>query len=212
MPSFLFIILAYLTGFIAAIPAGPVQIEVIRRSVNGHIRSAFTVIIGALIADIFYGVIAFFGIAPYLKGETVMAYFSLAGAGIISLLGIMIILNSRKNQSTGNNSRYLRKKRWGFVGGFSLSITNPMMILWWLIGAKLFIDIKIIDNFTSDIAVSFLAAGGSGFVTYLIALSLFIHWAKRFISDGKIRQINIITGFIMIVIAGYFLYSSLHRL
>jgi hypothetical protein len=30
---------AYVTGVLAAVPAGPVQIEVIRRTINGHIRT-----------------------------------------------------------------------------------------------------------------------------------------------------------------------------
>jgi hypothetical protein len=67
MRYIIFVISAYFTGVLAAVPAGPVQLEVVRRSINGHIRSALMVVLGALIVDIFYGLIAFFGIAPYLK-------------------------------------------------------------------------------------------------------------------------------------------------
>ena len=75
MKPVIFLFSAYMMGFLAAVPAGPVQIEVIRRSINGHMRSSFMVIAGALIADIIYGVIALFGIAPFLNDEKVMAVF-----------------------------------------------------------------------------------------------------------------------------------------
>ena len=53
MHFIIFIISAYLMGCIAAIPAGPVQIEVVRRSVNGHLKPSLMVVLGAFFADVF---------------------------------------------------------------------------------------------------------------------------------------------------------------
>ena len=75
MHFIILLISAYLLGCLAAIPAGPVQIEVVRRSINGHLKSSLMVVSGAFLADVFYGTIAFFGIAPFLEEEKVMAVF-----------------------------------------------------------------------------------------------------------------------------------------
>ena len=208
MNYIIFIISAYLLGFLAAIPTGPVQVEVVRRSVNGHLKTSLVVVLGAFIADVFYGSIAFFGIAPFLEEKKVMAVFWLAGGVVLTVLGILSIRHSLKNEEIRYNPDHLKKKRWAFLGGLSLSATNPMMILWWLSGVKIFKDIGLITGFTSEIAVSFLAAGSLGLASYLSGLSLFIFWAKKFISQRTLQRINLFFGSFLIVIAIYFIYTS----
>jgi len=209
MKYVIFIIAAYITGILAAVPAGPVQIEVVRRTINGHLRSSLMVILGALIADVAYGIIAFFGIAPFLENEKVMVIFSAAGAVILIILGIAIIRHSSEDQASKKTSKFHRGKRWGLVGGFSLSAANPMMVLWWLIGARIFKDIKLIDDFSPDIAITFLAAGGFGLASYLLILALVLYWVKHFISENAIKRLNLVSGVILLLIAAYFIYSSL---
>ncbi len=206
----IFLIATYLLGFIAAVPTGPVQVEVVRRSVNGHLKPSLMVVLGAFVADIFYGSIAFFGIAPYLEKENVMAVFWLVGGVILTILGVLTIKHSLRDEEISYIPDHLKRKRWAFLGGLSLSATNPMMILWWLSGVKIFKDVGLIDVFTSDIAVTFLAAGSIGLASYLTGLSLFIYWAKKFISQRTLRRINLFFGSILILLAIYFLYTSLH--
>jgi threonine/homoserine/homoserine lactone efflux protein len=204
----IFLISAYLLGFLAAIPTGPVQIEVVRRSINGYIKPSLMVVLGAFFADVFYGSIAFFGIAPYLEEEKVMAVFWLAGGVILTVLGIISIKHGLQNEEISYTPDHLKRKRWAFLGGLSLSATNPMMILWWLSGVKIFKDIGLITTFTTEAAVSFLAAGSLGLASYLSGLSLFIFWAKKFISHRTLRRINLSFGGFLILIAIYFIYTS----
>ncbi len=204
----IFIISAYLLGFIAAIPTGPVQVEVVRRSVNGHLKPSLMVVLGAFVSDVFYGSIAFFGIAPYLEEEKIMAVFWLAGGVILTVLGIVIIRHSLRDEEISYVPERLKRKRWAFLGGLSLSATNPTMILWWLSGVKIFKDIGLIDGLTSEIAAAFLAAGSLGLASYLAGLSLFIYWAKKFISQRTLRRINLFFGSVLVLIAIYFIYTS----
>ncbi|MDH4232764.1 MAG: LysE family translocator [Nitrospirota bacterium] len=212
MHFIIFLISAYLTGCLAAIPAGPVQIEVVRRSINGHLKPSLMVVLGAFFADVSYGSIAFFGIAPFLEKEKVMAFFWLAGGLILTVLGALSIKHSLKPQEISYNPAHLKRKRWAFLGGLSLSATNPIMILWWLSGVRLFQDIGLIDEFNTDIAMSFLAAGSLGLASYLVLLSLFIFWAKKFISLRALQKINFFFGVFLLLIATYFVYTSFHSL
>lgn len=199
-------------GCLAAIPAGPVQIEVVRRSINGHLKASLMVVLGAFLADFSYGAIAFFGIAPYLEKEKVMAVFWLTGGLILTVLGVMSIRHSLRKEEIFYTPRHLKKKRWSFLGGLSLSAINPMMILWWLSGVRIFRDMGLIKEFNTDIAVSFLAAGSLGLASYLVALSIFIFWAKKFISFRTLQRINFFFGVFLITIAIYFIYTSFHKL
>ena len=208
----IFLISAYMMGFIAAIPAGPVQIEVVRRAVNGHLMPSLMVVLGAFCVDLLYGVIAFFGIAPFLEEEKVMAVFWLIGGLILIVLSIIILRHSMKPREVSYSPQHLKKKRWAFLGGLTFSATNPMMILWWLSGVRIFRDIGLIKNFSPDVAATFLAAGSLGLASYLAALSLFIYWAKKFISLNVLRRINIGFGVFLLIIATYFIYTSFHSL
>ena len=84
-----------------------------------------------------------------------------------------------------------------------------MMVLWWLLAARLFLDVGLIHDFTPEVAATFLIAGGIGLASYLVLLSLFLYWAKRFISEHKIQRINLGFGIVLLLIAGYFIFTSL---
>jgi len=213
MNYLLFLMAAYFMGCIAAVPAGPVQIEVVRRSITGHLKSSLMVVLGAFFTDIFYGLIAFFGIAPFLEEKKVMAVFWLVGGMILIVLGVVIIRQSMRQVDLSYSPTFLKKKRWAFIGGLSLSGTNPVMILWWLSGVRIFEDIGLIQDFTSgNIKLSFLLAGSLGLASYLTVLSLFLYWAKKFISEKKVRQINIAFGVFLLLIAAYFIFTSFRNL
>jgi threonine/homoserine/homoserine lactone efflux protein len=169
-------------------------------------------VLGAFFADILYGAIAFFGIAPFLEEKKMMSLFWLAGGLILTVLGVMIIWHSLKDQSFSYSPAHLKRKRWAFLGGLSLSLTNPMMILWWLSGVKIFKDIGLISVLDTNIALSFLAAGSLGLASYLAGLSLFIFWVKKFISFRTLQRINCFFGAFLLLIAAYFLYSSIRTL
>jgi len=208
----LFLIAAFFLGCLAAVPVGPVQIDVIRRAINSNLKTSFMVILGAFLADLLYGFIAFFGIAPFLKQEKVMAVFWLAGGLILGFLGTLSILHGVKDQKNVKPPEHLKRKRWALMSGLTLSAANPVMMLWWLSGARIFQDIGLIEEFNTEIALSFLAAGSIGLASYLSGLSLFIYWAKKFITSKTLRRINIFFGILLILTALYFLFASCHSL
>lgn len=212
MDFFVFLLSAYLMGCIAAVPAGPVQIEVVRRSINGHIMPSLAVVSGAFLIDVVYGGIAFFGLTPFLTEKKIVAEFWLIGGAIMTILGVLIIVNTLKQKELAYAEGHLKKKRWGFIGGLSLSATNPVMILWWLSGARIFRDVGLIKDLSPDVALSFIVAGSLGLASYLTALSFFIFWAKRFISFQRIRQINLAFGVLLLSLAAYFIVSSVRSL
>jgi L-lysine exporter family protein LysE/ArgO len=207
----LLLISAYLMGCIAAIPVGPVQVEVVRRSINGQLKSSFLVVLGAFLADVIYGIIAFFGIAPFLEEKKVMAMFWLAG-GIILIIMSVFVIRHRPKKEIASDEAPRKKKRWAVLGGISLAGINPMMILWWLSAVRIFEDIGLIKDFNTNIALTFLAAASIGLASYLTGLSLFLYWAKKFVSESTLRRVNQVFGVFLLLIGLYFLYTSVHTL
>ena len=203
-----FLICAYLMGCMAAIPSGPVQIEVVRRSLNGQLMPSIAVVSGAFIIDVAYGHVALFGISPFLSEEKVMAVFWLFGGLLLGVLGVIIIRKTLKRDDIGLAEGWITRKRWGFITGLSVSVINPVMIIWWLSGVRLFKDAGLITELTSETALFFIYAGSLGLASYLTVLSLVIFWAKKFISQKRVRQINIVFGYMLLLLAVYFICTS----
>ena len=196
-------------GFFTAIPIGATQIEIAKRSLNNHLRAAFMVVLGSVSSDIMYGFIALFGIAPFFDNRTIVAIFELIGTVILWILAFFTLRQSAQQQLLDLNRSLLKSRRLSFVTGFSLAVTNPMMIFWWLIGVQIVRHLELVDTLTPTIALLFLFFGGLGLATYLSTLATVLHWAKKFVSNKAMQKVYLILGIVLILLSIYFLISSL---
>jgi threonine/homoserine/homoserine lactone efflux protein len=196
-------------GFLTAIPIGATQIEIAKRSLNNHLRAAYMVALGSVASDMMYGFIALFGIAPFFKNQMVVAYFGLAATVILWLLAYLTFREASKDNLLELSHSSLKSKRWSFLTGFSIAVTNPMMIIWWLIGARIMKEIGVVSDFNFDTSFLFVVLGGSGLFTYLFTLSNMLHWAKKFISKETLKKIYYFLGVVLIALSFYFLITSI---
>jgi threonine/homoserine/homoserine lactone efflux protein len=208
-----FIIVAYLMGFIAAIPVGATQLEIARRSLNGFPSSAAMLVAGSVISDTMYGVIALFGIAPFLQSPSVTMVFGFANAGILTALGIWALIESKKNiKADTNGKNILKKKNISFLTGFSLAVTNPIMIYWWLLGHRFLNGFNLIEWGRDPSIIVFLAAGSLGIGSYLLLLAFGVYKIKKFFSVRTIKKITAYFGISLFLLAAYFLLKSIELL
>ncbi len=199
-------------GFVAAIPVGATQIEIAKRSLNNQRHAAFMVVAGSVFSDLMYGVIALFGITPFLKNKIVIAYFGLTAALILWILAYFTFRDGRKSNMLDLNSKILKNKKLSFVTGFSLAVTNPMMILWWLIGTRIVKDFGLVTDFNTNNSILFLIFGGLGIASYLSTLTNILHWAKKFITNAMTKKVNFALGIVLVLLSFYFLIYALRIL
>jgi threonine/homoserine/homoserine lactone efflux protein len=212
MDTFLLFFLVYIMGFLTAIPIGATQIEIAKRSLNNQIPAALMVVLGSVLSDVMYGFIALFGVAPFLQTPIVIAVFELVGAVILWILAFLTFKEVSKPHIMDITSSVLKSRRLSFMTGFSLAITNPMMIFWWLIGVKVVKDLSLVGAFTQAISISFLFFGGLGLASYLTVLTMVVHWAKRFLSTRVVRRVYFVLGVVLVILSGYFLISAIRIL
>ena len=209
MHSIVPLILVFSLGFLAAIPAGPVQVEVVKRSIHGHLMTSFVVIFGAFLVDIFYGIVALFGIAPFLERPGVASVFWFIGSIILGILGFLTIRHSRPGSGVPSQTSYLGRKSWSLLSGISLSVMNPVMILWWLSSLNIFMDLGMIPVLTTPVAVSYLISGSLGLASYLALLSIMVHRAREFIPPSTMRRITFAMGLFLLLLSAYFLLHAI---
>lgn len=207
--NILFVLGAYVMGFFAAVPVGASQLEIAKRALRGYVSSALMIAVGTTLSDAIYGVIAFFGIAPFLNEPLIIAIFRSVNSVILITLGIWAIYGSSAKVSKNSLSlELLKKKNVSFFTGFSLALTNPMIMLWWLIGLHFFISMGIIEQNNIYYIIIFLITGVTGIASYHLVLTLSIYKSKKFFSDKGIRRLTAVLGWALIGLSVYFMYLS----
>jgi threonine/homoserine/homoserine lactone efflux protein len=208
MNTFSLLLVIYCLGFVSAIPIGPAQIEIAKRSLNNHLRAAVAVVLGSISSDFMYGVIALFGVAPFFSNQKAVAIFELCGAVILWILAYFTLKEGTKPHLLEFTPSFLKSRRIALITGFSLSIVNPMMIFWWLVGVQIVRHLDLVDTFTPALSLSFVLCGVLGLATYLTALAVALHWAKKFFSTKAMKKIYVALGFVLIGLSFYFLINS----
>lgn len=200
-------LLAVGLGFVTAIPVGGSQIEAAKRAIHGHLWAAWMVVLGSVSSDILYGVIALFGIAPFLDVPWVMAVFSAVGAVVLWVLAYITLKESKKPHDLRLNLDSLKSKRWAYLTGFSLAVTNPPMILSWLYGATLAKHLGLANPFTAGLKVIFIAGGALGLGGYLASLSAVMYRIKHFIPMKAIGKVYSWLGIALLLLSLFFVYN-----
>jgi threonine/homoserine/homoserine lactone efflux protein len=199
-------------GVGAAIPIGASQIEIAKRAINKHRFSAFMVATGTVSSDMFYGFIALFGAGQFLRGKVVIAIFEFAATLILWVLSYITFRTARKQKVLGLNDNSVKSKKWSFITGFSLAITNPMMIIWWLIGFRVIKNFNLIPNISNTVLLFFLISGGLGLISYLFFFIELISKLKKFLTAKKMRRFYYAMAGILLMLSFYFLFHALKTL
>jgi threonine/homoserine/homoserine lactone efflux protein len=206
MNQFYLFLLSIGMGFLAAIPIGGSQIEAAKRAIHGHLLSAWMVVLGSVTSDIMYGIIALFGIAPFLEHPDVLAVFNAVAAVLLWVLAILTLRESKKPHEVRLEQTSLKKKRWAYVTGFSLAASNPPMILTWVYGVALAKHLGLATPFPANLKILFIAGGALGLGCYLGSLSIVMHRIKHFISLKALGRVYFWFGIGLFLLSFFFVY------
>ncbi len=202
------IVFGVILGFISAIPIGAVQIQVIRKAIRGLRKPAIMIALGSGTSDLVYGFLTLFGLGGFLMSARFQIVFYILGVAVLLFLLYRSIQEYRHHATTPNNSNIVKKNEHarGFITGFTLAITNPSIVVLWIVGFKVFLDLGLFSEATIILRLVFVVSGVSGLVGYLIMLVMIIHRRHRDIPDRVFRRMNLILIILFIALIVYFIY------
>jgi threonine/homoserine/homoserine lactone efflux protein len=207
-PLFLFL-LAFGLGFAAAIPVGGSQIEMAKRAVHGHLRSASMVVLGSVSSDVLYGVVALFGIAPFMETPGILATFNALGAVLLWGLAILTLRESRRPHELDPGRAALTSRTRAYVTGFSLAFSNPQMVVSWLLGVTLAKHLGIASPFPASGKAVFIAGGALGLASYLALLGGVMYRVKHYVPLAALGRVYFWLGIVLLGLSGFFVYGAL---
>jgi len=192
-------------GFSASVPLGPIGILCIQKTLNKGFLSGFIAGLGAAFADMFYAIIAGFGVTFIITFiEEQHFYIRILGGLILVILGYRIF--------STNPAIQLRKKKKNssFIGDFfsvfALTLSNPMAFFFFGAAFAGFGVVKEESNF-SDIAI-LIAGVFLGATIWWTILNTLVNVFRKKFRLKRLWWINKIAGSIVILF-GFAIFISL---
>jgi len=187
--------------FLLAITPGPGVFATISRGLASGFSNAAYVVLGIVIGDIVFLLLAIFGLSAiaHILGDFFVVIKYLGGAYLL-FLGYKILRSKEEDTNVSSVCELSWKKN--FMTGLLITISNPKVILFYLGFLPTFINLKtltIVDVITVCIIVTLVL--GAVMLGYAYSAS----GAKKLFKDkSSKRKMNVTAGSVMLA-AGTFL-------
>lgn len=127
-----------LLGLGAAVPIGPVNVQIARRALEGGFMAAVALGCGAVTVDVVYAVAAALGGRAVGDNPWVFWPVSVGGIALLSWLGWMSIRGARADArreitSAGAVRGKIGGHARGYMTGVAMTATNPMTLAFWFV-------------------------------------------------------------------------------
>jgi len=196
------LLIGLVLGFFGSVPvAGPVSALVLRRGLEGRVRSGGFVALGAGLAEGLYALLAFWGFAELVEGNPRVAVVSLgATATILFGLGLSFL---RAKPSTGETYEGYDSRRKGFLLGFTVAAFNPTLIVVWAAVVTILFDLRLIA-FTPRLALPFGIGCCLGIAAWFMMLLRIVQRGRKRFSEEGVKRFMRVMGLFLIGVSIWF--------
>ncbi len=191
-----------LLGLSLSAPIGPINAAQLDKGIKGGFWHAWCVGLGALLADLAYMFLVYFGVVQILNNPYVKAFLWLFGFMVLLYTGFESIKDAGKitsRQMRGGSTPLYKS----FLSGFFMSFFNPLSILFWL---------GIYGSILADAASTYpmsqllIYSGGIviGILIWDFSMAAASSMFRRFLTSGVLRSISILSGISLLGFGAYF--------
>ena len=119
-------------GLGAAMPIGPVNVEIARRTLRGGFLAGAALGCGAVTVDVTYAILYSVGVAQFTKNSAIYWPLAVAGVAMLAYLGVMSLRGAREaGRFDVIHQPALPSIHGGYLTGLLMTATNPMTIAFW---------------------------------------------------------------------------------
>lgn len=205
------ILFAYGLGFLAAIPVGASQVEVVKRALARRYGAALLSAAGTVTSDMMYGCLALFGVARFLDSPSVLTRVQWAAGTVLVALSVLTWRQSRQVFVSDEQARWTGGGI-SYLTGLTIGLSYPPIMLSWLMGMTFVKGIMLVDSFRPSLAIGFVLAGGAGLYSYMAVLTLIVRRTHHSYDKDTIRHIYRGLSILLATIALAFFINGALRL
>lgn len=123
-------------GLGAAIPIGPVNVEIARRTLRGGFAAGFALGCGAVSVDVTYAVLSSLSIGQVLNRPTVLWPMTILGTAFLLYLAFLSFRGAWKDWNADpltGAAPSVQSHGGGYLTGVTMTLLNPMTIGFWFV-------------------------------------------------------------------------------
>ena len=134
-------------GLGAAVPIGPVNVEIARRVLRNGFRNGFALGCGAVSIDVSYAVLSSLGLRPVVNRPVLLWPLTIGGIGLLAVLGFL----SLRSAASAIKADPLREPpraggvHGAYLTGLLMTLLNPMTLAFWFVAVP-----GTVGSITSD--------------------------------------------------------------
>lgn len=198
------ILFGLLLGWGAAIPIGPINLEMIRRNLRFGLPYGVALGLGACSADVTFLILLSFGALIILNHPMVLRVFGFLGSIVLLWFGYCALrlkayTSQQKDAVTNHPLRHT-------LEGYAMTMLNPSTILFW---SSVSAQIAVMANNEKNMAIYAGLGVFLGTLSWVVAMNGFLFLTRHRLSEKAMHRINITGGVLLI---GFGLFGFFHSI
>lgn len=199
-----------LLGISLAAPLGPVKAMLLNTGLKNGFFHAWIFSFGALITDILYMILIYFGIGQFIDTPFMKTLLWSFGCFVLTYTGVENLLSLQKIKMDLNFAKYTRFRH-SLLSGILIAFLNPLTILFWL-GIYGSILVKSANNVSGIQIIIYSAAILFGVMLWDFILAFLSSRARKFLSTNFLKIVSVVSSICMIGFGIYFGIQAYHSL
>lgn len=196
-------IFAYIfLGVSLAAPVGPVNAAQLNTGIKNGFFHAWIFGFGALLADIIYMVLVYFGIGHFIDSPYIKILLWSFGCFVLTYTGIESIFTLHKIKLNFHKEKRIRLRQ-SLSSGFFLSLLNPLTILFWL-GIFGSVLAEASQKFTGNQLFWYSCSIIAGIILWDTFMAFLSSGARKLLSTQFLVIISFISSLSMLAFGIYF--------
>jgi L-lysine exporter family protein LysE/ArgO len=202
-------------GLGAAVPIGPVNVEIARRTLRCGFPAGFFLGCGAVTIDVCFAVLAAIGVTPLLSKAYFYWPLAAAGFGLLVFMGVSSLAGARQAAradllSAGATPQKLHSTRGSYLTGLAMTGLNPFTWAFWFVVLP-----QVAGTIAHDPArdLPIICTGVfAGTIAWVVCFTSLLSFAGRFRRRWWLVLADEFGGVLLLWFAAALLLNSLHRL
>lgn len=212
-------------GLGAAVPIGPVNVQIARQVLRGGFVPGFALGCGAVSVDVFYAVMAGEGVRRLAQSAALEWSLRVGGVALLAYLGVMCLRGEReawRSDPIGAAADSAAPIRRGpaaaprgvgraYVAGLLMTLLNPMTLAFWFVAVPAMAGATGAPDGRRGLPL--VCAGVFvGTISWVVCFAGLLAWAGRYRRNWWLAAADAAGGAAMLVFAAVALLSSLRAL
>jgi threonine/homoserine/homoserine lactone efflux protein len=201
-----------LLGLGAAVPIGPVNVEILRRTLRGGFFAGFALGCGAVTVDVTYAILSSLGFGLLLNRPIFYWPLTIGGVALLTYLGVMCWLGAFRSRQTLNETEsasalVASSPASGYITGLLMTLLNPMTLGFWFVAVPDVVS-KLSQRPTHDLPIICVGVF-LGTIGWVIGFAGTLKLSRRWRRPWWIAAADAIGGTMLLAFAGFSIWRTI---